>query len=171
MFEISLFLSLVKHMKYYQVVLSLTAFFLVFSFGCKKSKNTQYMLSNTLTTYTDSISTFTALGAPYVYALDENRALTIFATTITTAGTNGYSFQIKIDPFTGNGVYKIGTILTDTTAYGTWRNVDSPNVYVRNSLAGSVTITSSEPNVEGTYSFYCTDSSITSGSFTAKLAQ
>jgi len=114
------------------------------------------------------------------YSMDATIAGKSFSGTNCTATISGASLAVDGGVFTSSPVYPYLTLgIFNYTGTGTYAiggtsvnlgGVDSSASVVLVSQYGTVTITSVSPNIVGTFSFTCSDSTkVSGGTFTAKI--
>jgi hypothetical protein len=128
--------------------------------GCSKSSS-----SGSSTSMKTSLNGVAFSGSDCIDSVTDS-TLFIYGTNFTTSIT--YPFiEIIITKYTGTGTYTLGTWGSFGGGPSTMAVIDSSASNAVASLYGTVTITSVSPNLTGTFSFTCTDSTkVTGGSFT-----
>ena len=139
-------------------ILGMVAFF-----SCKKSDNNNANNINVNGSMTATIGT-TAFKAPYCDATVYDTLFTVTGSTSDTGITYPYII-LSVTDYKGIGTY--------TIPGGSDRNGNVATVYYTDSTGaqsvyGTVSITAITPNIVGTFSFTCSDSTkVTNGTFSA----
>jgi hypothetical protein len=146
-------------MKKNVTLLSIALLGMVAFFSCKKSDN-----NNNNHAMTATINS-AAFKSPLCYAAISDSVMTITASS--NSSTLAFpNISLVISNFSGAGTYTIGSINGGT--FTTSAVIDSTDTSGIQSIYGTISITATSPNVVGTFSFTCSDSTkVTSGAFNA----